>query len=114
VPEGQNPNDAINNAINRNVGNPYSEKGLVAPNLIFGANYPELANGLYAWMVVAKDANEKIFLQNDGKSEVCTFRVGAQGEMLAANSSIVKCKNAKFPADLIAVKQTDLTGKPSK
>lgn len=114
VPEGQNPNDAINNAISRNVGNPYSEKDLVAPNLIFGANYPELANGLYAWMVVAKDANEKIYLQNDGKSEVCTFRVGAQGEMLAANSSIVKCKNAKFPADLVAVKQTDLTGRTIK
>jgi hypothetical protein len=114
VPDGQNPNDAINNAIERNVGNPFVEKDLQVPNLIYGANSPELSEGLYAWAVVAKDNNEKVFLQNNGRSEVCVFKVGPQGERVSPEASTVKCKNAQIPADLVAVKQTTLVGKTIK
>ena len=75
VPNGQNPNDAINNAVELNVGNPFVERDLSAPNYMYGQAEPELSVGKYAWKVVAKDPNEVAVFQNKGQSQYCVFEV---------------------------------------
>lgn len=75
VPPGQNPNDAINNAEVRRVGNPFVERDLASPFFTYGVAEPPLTDGLYAWRVIARDPDRRVVFQNDGRSEFCTFTV---------------------------------------
>ncbi len=73
VPPGQNPNDAINNAIDRRVGNPFIERDLTTTFFNYGIAEPPLTEGQYAWRVVAHDPDRRTVFQNQGRSEYCTF-----------------------------------------
>lgn len=102
VPDGQNPNDAIDNAINRNVGNPFVQKDLTTITYNYSQADPKLDDGQYVWRVVAKDArpdDQKIYFQNDGKSEFCTFRIGEEPSEVREVAGVTKCKDASPVAD---------------
>ncbi|MBB6002866.1 hypothetical protein [Arcicella rosea] len=125
VPEGQNPNDAMDNAIKFNVGNPFIEKDIVSTSLNYTQAEPELTVGKYVWRVVAKDQSGEAVFQNDGQSQICTFDVEvppaipappppprqAQVALVGASS----CKDTQLPADKTAVyPQEELVGKTLK
>ncbi|MFN8357094.1 MAG: hypothetical protein U0Y10_21750 [Spirosomataceae bacterium] len=106
VPDGQNPNDAIDNAINRNVGNPFVVKDLATPTYNYSQADPKLDDGNYVWRVVARDSrpdDQKIYFQNDGKSEFCTFRIGEAPVDVREVSGTTKCKDAPPVGDKLAV-----------
>ncbi|GEM_PF-4321143 len=73
VPPGQNPNDAINNAIDRRVGNPFIERDLTTTSFNYGVAEPPLTEGDYAWRVIAHDPDGRTVFQNQGRSNYCTF-----------------------------------------
>ncbi|QJD77263.1 hypothetical protein [Spirosoma rhododendri] len=73
VPPGQNPNDAINNAIDRRVGNPFIERDLTTTSFNYGVAEPPLTEGDYAWRVIARDPDGRTVFQNQGRSNYCTF-----------------------------------------
>ena len=73
VPPGQNPNDAINNAIDRRVGNPFIERDLTTTFFNYGLAEPPLTEGQYAWRVVARDPDGRTVIQNQGRSDYCQF-----------------------------------------
>lgn len=73
VPPGQNPNDAINNAIDRRVGNPFIERDLTTTSFNYGVAEPPLSEGQYAWRVVSRDPDGRTVFQNQGRSNYCTF-----------------------------------------
>lgn len=111
VPEGQNPNDAIDNAINRNVGNPFVQKDLTSIAYNYSQADPKLEDGLYVWRVIARDArpeDQKSYFQNDGKSEFCTFRIGEPPVDVREVAGITKCKDAPAVVD-----KTPVTSSPS-
>ncbi len=75
VPPGQNPNDAINNAIDRRVGNPFIERDLTTSFFNYGVAEPPLSEGQYAWRVVVRDPDGRTAIQNQGRSDYCSFTV---------------------------------------
>ncbi len=83
---GQNPNDAMHNAFNYRAGNPYIVENIPINTYVYLPADPPLEDGqTYAVMVVARDLNESLVFENDGRSEVCTFvfqgiSVGTEGE----------------------------------
>ena len=75
VRHSQVPNDVMNNAYNYRAGNPVIRENLMVNSYAYLPSDPPLQNGkTYVWMVVAKDAAGKLIFQNDGKSEICTFK----------------------------------------
>lgn len=125
VPDGQNPNDAMDNAIKFNVGNPFTEKDIVSTSLNYTQAEPELSLGKYVWRVVAKDQRGEAVFQNDGQSQICTFEVEAplalpvppapprQAQVPLIGAST--CKDTELPADKTAIyPQEELVGKALK
>ncbi len=82
VQPGQNPNDAIAAARDFNAGNPVlNKRGLLAQTYVTQPyDLPFEDGGLYAMQVVARDRNGKLLLENGGRSEVITFRIGNTGQ----------------------------------
>jgi hypothetical protein len=73
---GMNPNDAINGAIHFGAGNPIIKTNLITTNAItLPADLPLEENNWYAWCVVAHDPSAQVWIENNGRSEVCTFFV---------------------------------------
>jgi hypothetical protein len=73
---GQNPNDAINAAINYNAGNPIKKLNLVTTTTVtLPSDLPLEGGSWYAWCVVAHDPGQTVWVENNGRSEVCTFYV---------------------------------------
>ncbi len=71
---GQNPNEVIRGAVTSNIGNPVVKRNLIVPTYLYLPIDPPLEFGVtYAWAVVAKDKNNKLFFENSGLTEVCTF-----------------------------------------
>jgi hypothetical protein len=111
VPDGQNPNDAIDNAINRNVGNPFVINDLITPTYNYSQADPQLDDGLYVWRVVARDArpeDQKVYFQNKGQSEFCTFRLGEPPVDVREVAGVTKCKDAPAVGDKLAVATSPL------
>ena len=72
--KGQNPQDAILQAVNYNVGNPL-KKTLSMPGYVYlPSDWPLEDSAMYAMQVIAKSAQNLQPIFNDGKSEVVTFR----------------------------------------
>jgi hypothetical protein len=71
---GQNPNEVIRGAITSNIGNPVVKRNLTVPTYVYLPIDPPLEFGAtYAWAVKARDVNNKLFFENNGLTEVCTF-----------------------------------------
>jgi hypothetical protein len=88
VPPGQNPNDAINNAIDRRVGNPFIERDLSTTFFNYGVAEPPLSEGLYVWRVVARDPDRRTVFQNQGRSEFCQFT--ARNGLSQSTTAVIK------------------------
>lgn len=77
VAEGQNPNDAINGAVNFKAGNPIIKTNLTGTQYVTQPYDLEIdSNQLYAVQVVVRDLNKQVGFANDGRSEVVTFSKG--------------------------------------
>ncbi len=75
---GMNPNDAMVAAINFGAGNPIIKTNLVATSTTtLPSDLPIETGSWYAWCVVAHDPGGAVFIENNGRSEVCTFHAGA-------------------------------------
>jgi len=73
-----NPNDAIAAAINYGAGNPIIKTNLVATSTTtLPSDLPIETGSWYAWCVVAHDPGQSVYVENNGRSEVCTFFAGA-------------------------------------
>jgi hypothetical protein len=84
---GQNPNDAIMGAINFGAGNPIVKTGLVTNSAItLPSDLPLQFGQWYAWAVVARDPSNTVVIENNGRSEVCTFYVKDQ-EILTSSGT---------------------------
>ena len=71
---GQNPQDAMQQAINYNVGNPLKKTNLLSTGYVYTmSDWPLEENEKYAIQVVAKDNKNLLTFANDGKSEIATF-----------------------------------------
>jgi hypothetical protein len=71
---GVNPNDAIMGAINYGAGNPIIKTNLVTSSITtLPSDLPIEAGNWYAWCVVAHDPTNEVNIENNGRSEVCTF-----------------------------------------
>ncbi|MEA5259200.1 hypothetical protein VB264_15495 [Arcicella aquatica] len=125
VPDGQNPNDAMDNAIKFNVGNPFTEKDIISTSLNYTQAEPELMVGKYVWRIVAKDQSGEAVFQNDGQSQICTFDVEAppaipalpppprQAQVALVGAS--SCKDTQLPDDKTAIyPNEELVGKKLK
>lgn len=114
VPPGQNPNDAIDNVIDRRVGNPFIERDLTTTFYNYGLAEPPLTEGQYAWRVVARDPDGRTVIQNQGRSDYCQFTARSVAEtepkkpvippglMRATNfiaSEASTCKDVPAPGD---------------
>lgn len=77
VPQGQNPNDIMNAAVNYKANNPLIKTNL-AGNQYVTQPYDLIidSNALYAVQVVARDVNKQVGFKNNGRSEVVTFIKG--------------------------------------
>ncbi|MDA3953765.1 MAG: hypothetical protein PF485_08965 [Bacteroidales bacterium] len=72
--KGQNPNDAMLQAVNYNVGNPL-KKTLSMPGYVYlPSDWPLEDSATYVMQVIAKSAQNLQPIFNDGKSEVVIFR----------------------------------------
>ncbi len=77
VPDGQNPNDAIDGAINYKANNPLIKNNLTSNQYVTQPFDLKIdSNSLYAVAVVAHDLNKKVSFKNNGRSEVVTFSKG--------------------------------------
>ena len=77
VQPGQNPNDAIAAARDFGAGNPkLNKRGTLAQTYITQPYDLAFEEGTYAMQVVARDRNEKVILNNQGRSEIVVFEVG--------------------------------------
>lgn len=86
---GQDPNDAMQLAVNYGGGNPFKAKGLKIPLYAYKASDPPLIDGeRYAWQVVVRDPLRRTVFQNGGRSEVCTFTKKKSGKLQDPPSAI--------------------------
>lgn len=77
VLNGQNPNEAINAAINYKANNPIVKNNLTSNQYVTQPYDLKIdSNTLYAVVVIAHDLNKKVGFKNNGKSEVVTFTKG--------------------------------------
>ena len=78
---GQEPNEAMNRAVEYRAGNPLIIENLPTNNYVYRMSDPPLENGAtYAMQVIVKDpAGEKLF-ENNGRSAVCTFEYRENGD----------------------------------
>ena len=73
---GQNPTNALWLAIDGVAGNPITRKDLMVPSYPWQPYDPALkTNTTYAVGVVARDISNTIVIENQGRSEVCTFKI---------------------------------------
>jgi hypothetical protein len=77
IQPGQNPNDAIAAARDFKAGNPVIDRrsGLGQTYITQPYDLP-FEPGHYAMQVVARDRNQKVLLNNQGRSEIVLFEVG--------------------------------------
>lgn len=75
---GQNPNDAIAAARDFGAGNPViNRRGQLGQTYITQPMDLQFETGAtYAIQVVARDRNQRLLLENDGRSEIVTFGIG--------------------------------------
>ncbi|WP_276482611.1 carboxypeptidase-like regulatory domain-containing protein [Paraflavitalea pollutisoli] len=78
VQPGQNPNDAIAAARDFGAGNPVvnKRKALGQSYVTQPFDLPFEKGQTYAMQVIARDRNEKVLLNNLGRSEIVTFQLG--------------------------------------
>ncbi len=77
VPQGQDPNDAMNAAVNYKANNPLIKTNLTGNQYVTQPYDLKIdSNHLYAVQVVARDMNRQVSFKNNGKSEVVTFTKG--------------------------------------
>lgn len=77
VPQGQNPNDAINGAVNYKAGNPIIKTNLTGTQYVTQPYDLKIDTSvLYAVQVIARDLNRQVGFKNNGRSEVVTFTKG--------------------------------------
>lgn len=87
VAEGQNPNDAINGAVNYKAGNPIIKNNLTGTQYVTQPYDLKIdPNVIYAVQVVARDLNRKVGFTNNGRSEVVTFSKGEVGGTVVAGN----------------------------
>ena len=76
---GQEPNDAMNRAVEYRAGNPLIIQDLVNPHYVYRMADPPLeAGATYVMQVIAKDPEGVRLFENEGRSEVCTFLFEAE------------------------------------
>lgn len=96
VLDGQNPNDAINGAINFKANNPIIKKNLTSNQYVTQPYDLKIdSNSLYAVAVVAHDLNRKVGFVNDGKSEIVTFTKGKSIMTIPITTTIPKDSKPK-------------------
>lgn len=79
VQPGQNPNDAIAAARDFGAGNPrLNKRSILAQTYVTQPYDLAFEPGTYAMQVIARDRNEKILLNNQGRSEIVVFQVGRE------------------------------------
>ncbi|QQR96262.1 MAG: hypothetical protein IPJ93_06470 [Bacteroidota bacterium] len=77
IPQGSNPNDVMNAAVNYNANNPVKKINLTGNQYVTQPYDLQIdTNTLYAVQVVARDLNKQVSFVNDGRSEVVTFTKG--------------------------------------
>ena len=104
------PNDVMERAVEYKAGNPLVLKDLIGPFYQYlPSDPPLLHNHTYAFMVIAKDLNEEVVFENEGKSEVCTFRYSSTLPTFPGNSFLISmpaspcgCETAINDANAIA------------
>jgi len=71
----QNPNDAMRQAVNYNVGNPLKKTDITTTSYVYSPSDWGLEDSAtYALQVVASDPNGQLYFVNNGESEVITFQ----------------------------------------
>lgn len=77
VLKGQNPNEAMNGAVNYKANNPLIKTNLTTNQYVTQPYDLTIdSNTLYAAQVIARDASRQVSFKNNGRSEVVTFRKG--------------------------------------
>lgn len=77
VLKGQNPNEAINGAVNYKANNPLIKTNLTSNQYVTQPYDLTIdSNTLYAAQVIARDVNKRVSFKNNGKSEIVTFTKG--------------------------------------
>ncbi|HRB30559.1 MAG TPA: carboxypeptidase-like regulatory domain-containing protein [Ferruginibacter sp.] len=99
VPQGQDPNDAMNAAVNYKANNPLIKTNLTGNQYVTQPYDLKLdSNQLYAVQVIARDMNRQVSFKNNGKSEVVTFtkgKVNVPGIIITGPIEIKKPKPPK-------------------
>ncbi len=73
IPDSRSPQDAMN----ASTGPPFFERTVTTPLIIIGPAEPILENGQrYAFKVQARNTMSGAYFENEGNSEVCSFRYG--------------------------------------
>ncbi|MBK9687480.1 MAG: hypothetical protein IPO65_06840 [Saprospiraceae bacterium] len=110
--EGDVPQDVIENAIDNGGNNAIWVKNISINSINYNLQHPVLAEGYYAWAVVAKVVNGNYPIANNGLSSVCTFTLSSQNQQ---NNQInqndepnVDC-SCKLPLPADMVNAVDLT-----
>jgi len=71
--ENQNPNDAMLQAVNYNIGNPLKKTLSTTGYVYLPSDWPLEDNSTYAVQVIARSIQNQQPIENDGKSEITTF-----------------------------------------
>lgn len=96
VPQGQDPNDAMNAAVNYKANNPLIKTNLTGNQYVTQPYDLKIdSNQLYAVQVVARDMNKQVSFKNNGRSEVVTFRRGTTGSPGLISTGAVEIKKQK-------------------
>lgn len=91
VPQGQNPNDVMNAAVNYKANNPLIKTNLSGNQYVTQPYDLKIdTNALYAVQVVARDLNKQVGFKNNGRSEVVTFIKGKIQKPIAGLMTITQ------------------------
>lgn len=108
VPEGQNPNDAINAAVNFKANNPFIKTNQTATQYVTQPYDLSIDTGkLYAVQVIARDLSKQVSFVNNGRSEVITFTKGKKIQPGLVISTIQVPKENNKPSNGYAVTNID-------
>ncbi|MBR9920976.1 MAG: carboxypeptidase regulatory-like domain-containing protein [Bacteroidetes bacterium] len=85
----ENPFEAIDRAYSYQAGNPIIFRDLMDPLYVWQAwDIPLEANREYAVQVVARDVNQRVIFNNQGRSPVCTFQTGGPSSQISGIEEI--------------------------
>jgi len=105
------PYQAMELAVDYNAGNPLVIRDLQITNYQYSPGDPPLIpNANYAFQVIARDANDLLIFENEGKSDVCTFTwIESTTIETGPTNTFITVDDVQLPVNLVAM--TSLSGR---